>query len=341
MVDVKHKRCVHEGCTTRPYFGIKGERASRCAMHKEPDMVDVVHKRCAHPGCTKQPVFGIEGERESRCALHKEPDMVDVKNKQCVHEGCIAHPSFGIEGERASHCVVHKDPGMVDVKHERCVREGCTKQPSCGIEGSRKRTHCEKHKTTGMIDVINPRCGGPGDDVPCPVSDRACHKGMCYACAAAAGLKRSRKLTETRCLKAIRKTLGAEATVVVEQLHVSFACSDVVGTCAYVDAYLSFPTVRICLEIDELAHCRRGYSCDERRMENVRGELLTRGGDDDRPIAWVRFNPDETDGLTGAAAKVQKRRCKDAVAAIRELVSNPREDVVYVNFQDPAPADSV
>lgn len=53
-------------------------------------------------------------------------------------------------------------------------------------------------------------------------------------------------------------------------------------------------------------------------------------GTESRPIAWVRFNPD--DGTAPAGAAVQLRRCRAAVDAIRELIATPRDAVVYVNY---------
>ena len=51
---------------------------------------------------------------------------------------------------------------------------------------------------------------------------------------------------------------------------------------------------------------------------------------DERYIAWVRFNPD--DGTTTASARDQLRRCGDAVREVRDLIENPRNDIVYVNY---------
>ena len=184
-----------------------------------------------------------------------------------------------------------------------------------------------------MEDVRSTRCKGPGNDTPCSRGELAYQAGMCLVCLTLSGVKRERKLTEARCLTTIKRTLTTEATTIESQFSVSFICSeDAEGDRAFVDAYLSFPGIRILLEIDELAHCRRGYSCDQRRMESVREAMLLQSSDA-RPIAWVRFNPDEPDGATAATPAAQKQRARTlAVAAIRELVANPRNCVVYVNF---------
>ena len=233
---------------------------------------------------------------------------------------------------------------MVNVVTKRCSHEGCTKIACFGLADG-KPTRCADHTDPCMEDVRNPRCKGPGNDEPCPRGERAYQQGMCLICLTLTGVRRERKLTEARCLAIIERAFGprtpdedakrvprVEATTIETQFPVSFACSDAEGARAFVDAYLSFPNVVILLEIDELAHCRRGYSCDVRRMESVREALLMQSADA-RPIAWVRFNPDEPDGATAATPAVQKRRARTlAVAAIRELVDDPRSCIVYVNF---------
>ena len=138
------------------------------------------------------------------------------------------------------------------------------------------------------------------------------------------------KVTESRCLRAILGALG-DAAVATEQYRVDFACADMVGTRAYVDCVLDHPRVRVLLEIDEYAHSTYARSCEEKRMHAVTAELRLQSGDA-RPLAWVRFNPDEACGGKRGSAAAQKRRCKDAVAAIRGLFDTPTDGVLYVNY---------
>jgi hypothetical protein len=57
-------------------FAFKGQKASRCAKHKEPGMVDVIRKKCQHSRCKKIPIFGVPGGKISHCASHKKLEMV-------------------------------------------------------------------------------------------------------------------------------------------------------------------------------------------------------------------------------------------------------------------------
>lgn len=46
MVDIKHKRCIAEGCSKRPSFNYTGEmRALYCGPHKLDGMVNVDQER--------------------------------------------------------------------------------------------------------------------------------------------------------------------------------------------------------------------------------------------------------------------------------------------------------
>ena len=61
MVDVKSKRCRHEGCSKHPSFGIDGSKSPTfCAQHAAEGMVDVINKRCRHEGRSKHPYSSKE-----------------------------------------------------------------------------------------------------------------------------------------------------------------------------------------------------------------------------------------------------------------------------------------
>ena len=330
MIDVVNPKCTHDGCTTLSSYGLEGKRATRCVAHKEACMICVRAVHCTFRGCTKQPCFALFGERATRCCGHKTEGMTDVKNAKCVLSECLIRASYGLPGDKATRCTEHKSDCMICIGATQCTKPGCKTIACFGPDGDRP-SRCASHKSTVMVDVANRRCKGPGDGVLCARGERAYQMGMCFVCATLSGVKKTRKMTEARCLKTIFGTLGDSVTS-KEQFRVNFKCSDASGSYADVDAVLDTPCIRIMLEIDELAHSGYARSCEERRMENVREALLLQS-DDARPIAWVRFNPDEPDGSTRASATVQKRRCMDAVAMIRGLISNPRNCVEYINYR--------
>ena len=165
MIDVKSKKCKHEGCKKIPVFNYEGEsKGEYCKEHALPGMIDVKSKKCKHEGCNKQPVFNYEGEdKREYCKEHALPGMIDVKNKRCKHEGCKKIPSFNYEGEdKGKYCKEHALPGMIDVKHKKCKHQACKKRPSFNYEGEDKGEYCKEHALPGMIDVKNKRCKNQG-----------------------------------------------------------------------------------------------------------------------------------------------------------------------------------
>ena len=116
-----------------------------------------------------------------------------------------------------------------------------------------------------------------------------------------------------------------------EQVYFSFGAVGGNSKHAYIDALLDHPSVLVLLEVDEHRHSDRGEVCELARMHDTTTALRVTKAET-RPIAWVRFNPDETDGIKKGTRAAWKRRCGLAIAAIRELFANPRDDIVYVNY---------
>ena len=187
--------------------------------------------------------------------------------------------------------------------------------------------HCAAHKTDDEHDVRSARCVGR-DGTGCYFEQRAYYGKCCAYCTIDPKAGKIIKKTETRCIKAILKHLGGIATH-TEQLRIDYKCTGATGSRADIDLVLDHPNVRVLLEVDERRHDREEELCRLARMYDATAELRAQSADP-RPIAWVRFNPD--DGTTTASARDQLRRCDDAVKAVRELISNPRNDIVYVNY---------
>jgi len=112
----------------QPNFNYEGETtALYCSPHKVEGMVDVKKKKCIHEGCKIQPTFNYEGETTALyCSRHKVEGMRNVKSKTCIHEGCKKIPAFNNDGEtNALYCSAHKLKGMRNVVSLRCIHEGC------------------------------------------------------------------------------------------------------------------------------------------------------------------------------------------------------------------------
>ena len=158
----KSEECQHDGCTTRPHFGVPGGKKQFCAEHCNADMINLnsqFEKPCQQSGCpVKRPNFGLPGQSAEYCARHKKEGMVDVCHKTCAHDGCTIQPNFGfLEDGKATHCRRHAEANMVDVKNRQCEDEDCTLQPNYAFPGE-QAVRCVRHKLDGMEDVKNPRC---------------------------------------------------------------------------------------------------------------------------------------------------------------------------------------
>ena len=165
MVDVKSKKCAHDGCSTQPIFNMPDQQKGiYCSEHKLPGMVDVVSKRCAHDRCSKQPTYNMPDQKKGLyCFEHKLPGMVDVKSKKCAHDGCSKIPAYNMPGQRKRlYCSEHKLPGMIDVLSKRCLHDGCSKIPGFNMPDQKKGLYCSEHKLDGMVDVVHERCAHDG-----------------------------------------------------------------------------------------------------------------------------------------------------------------------------------
>lgn len=159
MINVKDKRCQHEGCCQRPSFNILGGKPIYCGTHKLEEMVNVMTKFCEHPNCLITPVYNSPDKKSGRfCATHKEPNMINVVSNMCQEDGCNNAPSYGIIDKKPTHCALHKTEDMTDVKHKKCQHEGCDKTPSYAFSNTKAPTHCSLHKTDEMINIKHKKC---------------------------------------------------------------------------------------------------------------------------------------------------------------------------------------
>jgi len=90
---------------------VEGEtKGLYCDTHKLDGMVDVKNKKCIHEGCKKQPNYNVEGETKGLyCFPHKKDGMVDVKNKKCKTYLCLTRVEEKYDGY-CLRCFIHLFP---------------------------------------------------------------------------------------------------------------------------------------------------------------------------------------------------------------------------------------
>lgn len=181
MIDLKHKKCMHESCTKSTSFGFEGTKAAtRCAEHKLEGMIDLRHKKCEAVGCKTSSSYGYESDKIfKRCSVHKTEGMINLKHKKCEHPGCGTQPTFGLAIDMvATHCVSHKTKEMIDVEHKKCEHPDCDKMPVYGLESDKITRFCLGHKTEEMIDLKHKLCAQEG----CKTQANRKYDYYCFRC---------------------------------------------------------------------------------------------------------------------------------------------------------------
>ena len=239
--------------------------------------------RCRVIDCSvKNALFNNYGETRGICCLkHKEPEMIDVKNKTCKYDGCNIRPNFNFLNETIGiYCKIHKLEKMVDVKNKRCQSDGCKIQPAFNFEGEKLAIYCKIHKLEKMVDIKHKRCKNSW----CNTQTKQKYKGYCLRCFIYEfpneKISRNYKIKETHVVDYLKETFPDR-----------FTFNKTVGGCSKrrPDAYLDLLTHIIIVECDENQHTNYDTTCEIARIN----ELFTDLGD--RPIVFIRFNPDEYD----------------------------------------------
>ena len=172
--------CLQDGCKKRGYYNFLGADGSYCPEHRLEGMIDIKHKKCEHPDCETRPTYNLPGETKAKfCNEHKLEGMVNIVSKRCEHPDCSKIPNYNLPGEtKGKFCNEHKLEGMVDIKNKKCEHFDCSKQPNYNLPGETRGRFCNEHKTEGMVDVKSKMCKTPLCDTR--ATDK--YKGYCLRC---------------------------------------------------------------------------------------------------------------------------------------------------------------
>ena len=278
MIDVTSRRCIVEGCAKRPFYNVPREKPNYCSDHMDKEtMINVSNPRCLD--CDQYPAFNFPGKSAIYCAEHRKPDMINVICKYCAEDGCNKVPVFNFKGEKALYCGDHKKDGMVDVKSKKCAEDGCDIYPQYNFPGTKKRIYCFEHKKDGMVHTGYPQCVstfclGYGHDK---------YKGHCLRCFVYLfpdePITHNYKVKERHVADFIARAFPNYK--IMFDTRVDGGCSRRRPDCMF-DCF----THIVIIEIDENQHKSYDTTCEIQRLN----ELFTDLGD--RPIIFIRFNPD-------------------------------------------------
>lgn len=277
-IDIAHTKCIV--CKIkRPNFGFTHKKPTHCKDCKLPGMTDVNNKKCEV--CKKiQPIYNFPGSKNAtHCNNCKLEGMVDVLNSLCpkckTKQKRYSYP----EDEKPALCAACREPGMIDRYAPLCKR--CNVQAKYNYPDEKLGAYCLNHKLRGMVDVMNRRCKSEGCLTrPNPNSD---YEGHCVRC-----------FIHTYPEKKISRMYKIKEQHVVDFVSTHFADYHPIydkqtGGCSKrrPDIVIELLGYIIIIEIDENQHRYYDTTCEEVRMN----ELFTDFGD--RPIIFIRFNPDE------------------------------------------------
>ena len=318
-IDVVHKKCK---CGKRLTFGFPGQKAQWCAKcpDKPNEAVNVVSKKCT---CgISIPSFGLPGGKAEFCKECKPDDAIDVINKKCT---CGKNSIFGRPGEKPLWCADCKSDDAIDVKNKKCK---CRKsQPSFGLPGQ-KAQFCKECKPKDAIHVFAKICPGY-DAIPCPVRTYITNgKQYCLSCDPDETRRIPRKKDEHAFFCFLDKH---DIGVTQREYRIDYRCVDTNKSHAFIDGIIITPDIVVCLEVDENAHRHYEPGCDKARTHLASTELLL--AFPKHHISWVRVNPTIGDyDRSDKALKIRDERYFEAVLSIRDILKNPRTEIMYIGY---------
>ncbi|AAC96920.1 hypothetical protein PBCVKS1B_550L [Paramecium bursaria Chlorella virus KS1B] len=317
-INVVNKKC--ECGKSQPYFGLPGEKPIWCSKcpEKSKEATNVKNKKCR---CGKsQPYFGLQDGKPEWCSKCKPKEASDIKNKKCQ---CGKNLVFGLLGQKAEFCGTCKPEDAVNVVSKKCK---CGKQPYFGFPGQ-KAIWCGDCKPQYTIDVKNKICSGY-DGVPCPVRTQLTYgKQYCLSCDPDESRRLPRKKDEHAFFCFLDKH---DIDVTQREYRIDYKCVDTSKSHAFIDGVIITPDIVICLEVDEDAH--KSYACDEARTNFASTELLL--AFPEHHIAWVRVNPTIGNFDRGdKALRLRDERYFEAILSIRDLIQNPRTEIIYIGYE--------
>ena len=131
-----------------------------CVKHKTENMVDVKHPKCLHPGCLTRPSYNLPGHTKGKfCVEHKMWKMVNVEDPRCSRSNCLTRAGFGIPGHKPIKCFQHIEDGMVSDPTKRCTHPKCKEYAVMGASDSHGE-YCTFHAPSTYICLLRYTCKG-------------------------------------------------------------------------------------------------------------------------------------------------------------------------------------
>jgi uncharacterized protein YajQ (UPF0234 family) len=318
MINIKSKKCIN--CNIkRSNFNYENEKyALYCGDCKLENMINIISKKCTNCNI-KHPVFNYKGKKNSLyCEDCKLENMINIKSKKCINCN-IKRSNFNYENKKTGlYCGDCKLENMIDIKSKKCIT--CNiKQPVFNYENEKTRLYCRDCKLENMIDIKNKKCitcnnktsifnyenekvglycGDCKLENMINIKDTKCKIHLCDT-------QVSNKQYKGYCLRCfihnfpdsnIIRDYGTREDKVTEfiknefkDLNINYN-KQIQGGCSQTrpDIFIDCLTHSVIIEVDEHQHKSKSYTpeCEIQRINNLFTDLA------DRPIIFIRFNPD-------------------------------------------------
>jgi hypothetical protein len=115
MIDIKHKRCIHDGCTTHPSYNLSTEtKALYCKKHKKENMIDIKSKLCQYIKCKNDAIYGIKDKKSQFCFEHKKENMINLYlDNKCNVDNCEKEHEIIIDNIKF--CLTHCPDNKIEI----------------------------------------------------------------------------------------------------------------------------------------------------------------------------------------------------------------------------------
>jgi hypothetical protein len=280
MIDIYNKKCIickikHTSCN------YENEKIPLyCGDCKLENMINIISKKCII--CKmKQPVFNSINEKIALyCGDCKLENMINIKHKRCI-ECKVKRPTFNFVNKKiALYCGSCKLKNMVDINHKKCII--CKiKIPSFNYKNEKEAIYCKECKLDDMVEIRSKKCKTP----LCDIQVKNKFKGYCLRC-----------FIHTFPESKIIRDYGTREAKVTNFIKCEFSNLNITynkqiqGGCSQnrPDIFIDCLTHSVIIEVDENQHKAKLYTpeCEIQRINNLFTDLA------DRPIIFIRFNPD-------------------------------------------------
>ena len=280
MINIKSKKCIN--CNIKiPNFNYKDEETVLyCGDCKLNNMINIKSKKCINCNI-KIPNFNYKDEKNALyCGDCKLENMLNIKDKKCFNCN-IKYPVFNYKDEKiALYCGDCKLDNMINIKANKCIV--CkVKRPTFNFTNKKNALYCGDCKLENMIDICNKKC----KTNLCNIQVQNKYKGYCLRCFI-------HNFPESK----IIRDYGTREAKVTEFIKKEFSDLNITynktidGGCSKnrPDIFIDCLTHSVIIEVDENQHKDKSYTpkCEIQRVNNLFTDLA------DRPIIFIRFNPD-------------------------------------------------